>query len=147
MRADRVIFSDGHDVIVTDSSLRVKNSLYRLKSIVRHGLFVKEPVRTPGVLVFLAGIGLLAIGLFRLVPISEDATMDRIINSFIMWNGIVLAIAGILISIAVKKRYAVRIVTPVGKKKDVVVSGHEEYISKIITALNEATLYRKVELQ
>lgn len=146
MTADRVIFSDGHDVIVTDSSLRVKNSLYRLKNIARHGLFVKKPVRTPGMFVVAIGMGLLAIGLFRLIPISADATMERIINLFIMWNGIVLAIAGILVCIAVKERYAVRIVTPVGKK-DVVVSGHQEYISKIITALNEATLYRKVELQ
>ena len=72
--------------------------------------------------------------------------MNRWINAndIAVFGGGMLAVAGILIAILVKPKYAVRISTAEGES-NVVVSRHQEYIRQIIDGLNRAFIARGVK--
>jgi hypothetical protein len=142
MIPDKVLYTDGHTVIVTDTTLQVKNSSYNLKGITKHGLYVLKPQRLPGMFLFLIGAVLAICGIFKLVPqaikpefslgIYTIATTTAMIIA-----GSILAVIGILIIGLLRERYAVRIATAEGEK-NAVVSTHKEYITQILDALNQA---------
>jgi len=146
MNTDKVYYTDGHDVVVTSSTLKVHNKEYRLPGITRHGLSTRKAQRAPGLFLFVIGMLVVTIGAYRLVPpgfIDNTLVMNRwvTINDWAMIFGAVIALSGLLIAMLVKPKYAVRIATAEGEN-DVVISRHREYIRQIIEGLNKAFVAR-----
>ena len=147
MIPERIIYTDGHDVTVTSSDFKVRNTMYKLNGIVKHGLMRLKANRIPGVILFIIGGVMIALGLLNYVPESWNFRIgDTLIlsNAFVMWLGVAIALIGTIQILAERERYAVRIATAEGEK-DVVVSKSKEYISQIVDALNEA--YRNVDFR
>ena len=142
MIPDKVLYTDGHEVVITESTFQVKNKSYNLNGITKHGLQTVKPDRTPGILVFVLGAAISLCGILKLIPNDWMNNVDFNgsiygINTIAVWSGIVIALLGILIISLVKERYAVRIATAEGEK-NAVVSSKKEYIRQILNALNEA---------
>jgi hypothetical protein len=142
MIPDKVIYTDGHDVIVTDSTLQVKSTVYQLKGITKHSLFTIRAERVPGMILFLMGVVVMAIGLLE--GISADSFPDIYVNSrsisantLAIAFGFLLVLTGLIVSLLIREKYAVRIAIATGEK-NVVVSRRRVYISKIVEALDEA---------
>lgn len=143
---DKVIYTDGHDVVVTGSVFQVKSGAYRLKGITKHGLQKISPRRWPGAFLLLTGFGLSMAGYFRVFPTNLLANLkvyEIILPAYtvVMLAGSLIMLLGVLVIGLIKERYAVRIETAEGEK-DVVISTHQEYIQQINSALNRA-LYSK----
>ena len=142
MIPDKILYTDGHDVVVTETMLKVKSSPYWLNGITKHGLTILKPNRAPGYLLLFCGIIIGFIGLLQLIP-STTIPDVRINGGFVsanviaLWLGGLLLLAGLLIIALTKQRYAVRIATAEGEK-DVIVSDKKEYIAQIVNALNDA---------
>lgn len=140
MKPDKVIYTDGRDVTVTDSVLKVKNHAYKLNGITKLSFWTIRPERWPGVLLMLLGITAAILGVLGLIPTDMNMqTDDGIVagNSLALWGGIALAVIGLLIVMLSHERYAVRIGTAEGEK-NAVVSRKREYIAQIVDAVNSA---------
>lgn len=145
MMPDKVLYTDGHDVTVTDSTLQVKNHEYKLNGITKCVLMVLRPERTPGFLMLALGVALILCGATQLLSrdlIADIAIGDRYYtaNTLAIWIGSGLVALGILAMALVKERYAVRIATAEGEK-DAVVSTKKEYISQIVDSINQAVSF------
>jgi hypothetical protein len=142
MIPDKVLYTDGRGITVTDSVLKVKSHSYRLNGISKHGLLVMRPDRVPGLLLLIVGFIVAVVGILNLIPSSFIPDM-KINNELVtanvvaIWAGGALALIGVLILAITRERYAVRIATAEGEK-NVVVSTQKEYVSQIVNALNEA---------
>jgi hypothetical protein len=142
MIPDKVLYTDGRGITVTDSTFQVNKTSYRLNGITKHGLFIMRPERLPGMLLLLVGFVVGIIGIMNLVPsslIPDMQVKDQYVtgNEVAMWAGGALVLIGLLVLVIVRERYAVRISTAEGEK-NAVVSDKKEYISQIVNALNEA---------
>jgi hypothetical protein len=145
MMPEKVLYTDGHDVTVTDSTLQVKNLEYRLNGVIQCGLMVIQPRRAPGIVLLLLGIGLIMAGLLQAI---DPATIGNFeiagklfsANTLALWVGGAIALIGILLLGIIRERYAVRIATAEGEK-DAVVSDKKEYIIQIVDAINQAVTY------
>jgi len=142
MIPDKVLYTDGRGIVVTESILKVKNNSYRLNGISKHGLLVMRPERLPGLLLLVVGFIVAVVGILNLIPPSfiPDMKIDNELvtaNVVAIWSGGILAVIGLLLLAITRERYAVRIATAEGEK-NVVVSSQKEYISQIVNALNEA---------
>jgi hypothetical protein len=138
-REDKVIYTDGGKVTVTDSTFHVRRHDYKLDGIVKHGLYVMRPSRLPAIFLVLLGLALMVVGFATWIP--TDSIKDIYIgNTPIDVNTLTLAVGGIIALIGVitigllKDRYAVRISTAEGEK-NVLVSSKKEYITQIVDAL------------
>jgi hypothetical protein len=145
MIPDKILYTDGRDVTVTDSKFQVKNTEYRVNGITKIGLMILRPHRAPGIAMLLAGSVLLLIGLMKLISPSVVPDMELgsglvSANQLAAWIGGFLIVTGLLVVTVIKERYAVRIATAEGEK-DAVVSTRKEYITQIIDALNQAATY------
>lgn len=138
-KIEKIIYTDGHDVVVTDSALKVKHTSYRLNGIIRYGLSIVEPKRLPAVILLIAGLLLAFAGWIKLFDVAPYYINGYIItmNAILLWVGLLCVVAGIVVLAILKKRYAVRISTAEGEK-DAVVSNKREFINQIVTAMNEA---------
>jgi hypothetical protein len=146
MNTDKVYYTDGHEVTVTSSTLKVHNKEYLLPGITRHGLSTLKPQRAPGLLLFIIGMLVVVIGVYQLIPpgyVENVLIMDRwvTVNDWAIFAGALIALAGLLVATLVRTKYAVRIATAEGEN-DVVVSKHREYIRQIIEGLNKAFVAR-----
>ncbi len=142
MIPDKVLYTDGHDVVITESTFQVKKKSYSLNGITKHGLLTLRPDRAPGVLIFVLGVIISLAGILKAIPTSwmNDVYINGSyvgINELATWFGLAIALIGILITSLVKERYAVRIATAEGEK-NAVVSKEKEYVRQIVQALNEA---------
>jgi hypothetical protein len=140
MTADKVIYTDGRDVTVTDSTLKVKNTSYHLKGITKLSFWTIRPERWPGAFLLLFGITAAVLGFLNLVPTDLNMVTDEGVigsNTLALWAGMALAVIGLLILLFSKERYAVRIGTAEGEK-NAVVSRKREYIEQIVDAVHSA---------
>jgi hypothetical protein len=140
MATDKVIYTDGHDVLVTDTTFKVKNTSYRLNGITKLCMWTIRPDRWPSVLVLLLGLGSAVLGYLGYLPPEWVLTTDYgsfTANDIALWGGLALTIIGLLALSLSKERYAVRIATAEGEK-NAVVSYKREYISQIVDALHSA---------
>ena len=149
MIQDKILYTDGHDVTVTDSMFRVRNMSYRLIGITKHGLHIVRPHRLPGFLLVLVGALLLVSGVLNLMPKNFIPSVD--IRGITLTGDVILlgagagiVLIGVLIIGLLRERYAVRIATAEGEK-DVVVSNQKEYVTQIINALNRAFNFVRVK--
>lgn len=142
MTADKVIYTDGRGITVTDSTFQVNKTSYRINGITKHGLMIIRPERLPGLLLLIVGFIVTIIGILGLVPPSLIGSVrigDELVNAnFVaMWTGAGVALLGLLILAIIRERYAVRISTAEGEK-NAVVSNKKEYIAQIVNALDDA---------
>lgn len=142
MIPDKVLYTDGRGITVTDSVLKVNTHSYSLNGISKHGLLIMRPDRIPGLLLLLVGFIVAVVGILNLIPPSfiSDINLNKELvtaNVVAIWAGGGLALIGVLILAITRERYAVRIATAEGEK-NVVVSTQKEYISQIVNALNVA---------
>ena len=145
MIPDRIIYTDGRDVTVTNSDLKVKNTMYNLNGIIKHGFLKLRANRIPGIILFILGGVLIKLGMMDSFPSSYDFRVgDMYVASNISaaWLGVGIALVGTILIIAVRERYAVCIATAEGEK-NVIISNRKEYVTQIVEALNEA--YRQLE--
>lgn len=142
MIQDKILYTDGHDVTITDSMFMVRNMSYRLIGITKHGLHIVKPHRLPGYILFMLGVILAVCGILNLTP-ENIVPSARVLgltlsgNTIVLIAGAAIAFMGILIIGLLRERYAVRIATAEGEK-DVVVSNRKEYVNQIVNALNAA---------
>ena len=142
MVPDKVIYTDGHDVTVTDTEFQVKKKTYKLEGIIKHGLMIMKPERLPAIIAIALGLIGIVVGLLELI--APTTIPDAYINgSFVsantlaVWIGGVFIVLGLILLAVIRERYAVRIFTAEGEK-NAVVSKSREYVTKIIAALNTA---------
>jgi hypothetical protein len=147
MKKEDVLYTDGHDVVVTYSAIQVKKKWYKLNGIIRHSISILGPEQLPFVVLLAIGTCFALVGLFdgaaTIVGFTEYTVMDveLQLNQIFFWTGVsILALTGILMLI-IPERYAVSITTAEGEK-NLVVSSQKEYITQIMKALNEAFLAR-----
>jgi hypothetical protein len=144
MIPDKIIYTDGRDVTVTNSDLKVKNHLYKLNGILRHGLTRLKANRIPGIILFVFGAVLIRLGMVDTFSSEYNFHLGNTLitsNVFAAWLGVAMALAGTLQIVFVRDRYAVSIATAEGEKQ-VVVSRRREYVAQIVEALNQA--YREI---
>ena len=149
MIPEKVIYTDGHDVTVTDTTLQVKNHEYKLNGVTKCGMMVLQPQRAPGIILLVIGIGLIIAGAMQAinpawVPDTEIAGKLFTANTLALWIGGALALIGLLVLGMTRQRYAVRIATAEGEK-DAVVSDKKEYIHQIVDAINQAVTYVRTQ--
>jgi hypothetical protein len=140
MAHDRVIYTDGRDVVVTDSMLKVKNASYRLNGITKFYFWTIKPERWPGILLLLLGLTAAVCGFMNVLPPDMNMHTDSGLvtaNSIAWWGGLVMTLLGIFALIVSKERYAVRIGTAEGER-NAVVSTSRDYISQIVDAIHSA---------
>jgi hypothetical protein len=139
-KEDKVIYTDGGQVTVTDSIFHVRKHDYKLDGIIKHGLYVMRPSRMPAIILVLIGLVLMMVGFGGWVPAGmfQDIYIDNKaidINTVTMAVGGLIALIGVVTIGLLKDRYAVRISTAEGEK-NVVVSSRKEYITQIVDALS-----------
>ena len=144
MIPEKIIYTDGHEVTVTSSDFKVRNTMYKLNGIIKHGLMRLRANRIPGIILFILGGVVIKLAMSEFFPSTMDLRIGDelfLANVLAAWAGVGIALIGTILIIAVRERYAVRIATAEGEK-NVIVSSRKEYISQIVDALNEA--YREV---
>jgi hypothetical protein len=144
MISERTLYTDGHEVTVTECSFKVKKISYHLKGITRHSFQIIHPDRLPALFVGLAGAVLITLGAMKLIPSSTFRDLDVTgltitANTISLVLGVLLLVTGSVVVATMKDRYAVRIATAEGEK-NVVVSPKKEYVAQIVDALNKAYL-------
>jgi hypothetical protein len=150
MATDEILYTDGQDVVVTLSTLQVKDRFYRLKAIKKHGLAILQPVRFPGLVVFIVGVVLSIMGMANAfnLQLSDSWTVITgspiTANDLAQWIGVLLAMGGLMLTIALRERYAVKLDTSDGEQL-AVVSTKREQIMEIVSALNRAFMAIDVE--
>jgi len=137
-------YTDGHQVTITDSGIKVKKTFYTLNGITRHGLSIIYPPRIPFILLIALGSVLFIAGTMNFIPATWNTYVIIFGSSFLvvslfMGSGVLLVLLGIFVMLRLREKYAVHITTAEGEK-DVVVSRSREYISQIVDALNRAFL-------
>lgn len=139
MAQEKVIYTDGRDVVVTDAALKVRHTSYLLNGITKFSFWTIRPDRWPAILLLLIGIGLVVCGYLNVFPGQVDMGLERVsnINMLAIWIGAGLALIGFIVLLVSRERYAVRIGTAEGEK-NAVVSTHREYIAQIVDALHNA---------
>ena len=142
MEPNKILYTDGRGITVTDSTFEVNKTSYRINGITKHGLMIIRPERLPGLLLLVVGFIVAMIGIVGLIPASLIDSMqigNELVSANIvaMWTGAGVALLGLLIVTIVRERYAVRIATAEGEK-NAVVSDKKEYIAQIVNALDDA---------
>ena len=142
MEAEKILYTDGKEVIVTDSFIKVKKSLYPLKGITNPSLYIIQP---DWVSPFIAlGLGALAFTLGALELIPQTLMPNVRIESISLTANVLAMVLGATVVLLafvamgfMRERYAIRIETVEGEK-NVIVSPKREYITGILEALNHA---------
>lgn len=142
MATEEILYTDGQDVVVTMSTLQVKDRFYRLRAIKKHGVAILQPIRLPGLIVFIIGVVLSIMGMASFfhsqVPAEWSITGEPMnLNYVAQWVGVLMAMGGLMLTVALRERYAVQIDTSEGEQL-AVVSTKREQIMDIMSALNRA---------
>ena len=95
METDRTLYyTDGHQVTVTDSAFKVKNTMYRLNGITRHGFSIIYPARIPSTVLMVLGSILFVSGAMNFIPSPWRISVN--VFGFSLLINSVLMIAGVL---------------------------------------------------
>ena len=143
MKTAKFLYTDGRDVVVTQSTLQVKKTEYQLRGITNFGMAVITAPKLPGLVITLIGMTIVANAFFHFIPSTffdsiSFPSLDLTLDSQIIIGGSV-TLAGIALLISATKRYALRIQTAEGNK-NVVVSRKREYVDQILHALRKARM-------
>jgi len=144
MTRRKILYTDGHEVTVTDSFFKVRNRLYELNGIKKHGVLIIHPDRLLPFLMVLLGLMMITMGVLRLIPENtipniKFFSIEMSANTLALGFGAGLSVFGCLVLGFMKDRYAIRIATAEGEK-NVLVSPRREYVAQVVDALNKAFL-------
>lgn len=141
METEEIFYTDGQDIVVTLSTLQVKDRFYSLKNIRKHSMAILQPVRLPGIIMFIVGVAVALCGMAGAFPsdLLQNLGMatDIDTNYVAQWTGTGLTVLGLVFTVMLREKYAIRIATDEGEQ-DAVVSTRREYIREILDALNRA---------
>jgi uncharacterized membrane protein len=142
MTHEKVLYTDGHEVTVTESFFKVRKTMYQLKGIIHHDFLVIHPHRIPALLVMLVGALIIFLAVLHWLPINSMPdfrffSVEINAKETAMVVGSVLLIVGTIILSRTKERYAIRLATAEGIR-NVLVSKRKEYVTQILDALNRA---------
>jgi hypothetical protein len=151
METEEIFYTDGQDIVVTLSTLQVRDRFYSLKNIKKHSMAILQPARLPGIILFITGVAVALCGMANAFPAD---LVDRTglfapgtdTNAVAQWTGTALTVIGLLITVMLRERYAIRIATAEGEQ-DAVVSTRREYIREILDALNRAYMIIEMNTQ
>lgn len=146
MKTENVLYTDGHDVTVTESAIHVKKKWYNISGITKHNFTILQPDRLPAGILLVLGTLLEIAGAASFIPftwIPDVYLFSTWVNANVMAMsfGILFLVVGAVWMLLTHERYAVSITTAEGEK-NVVISKSKEYIMQIIRALNEAFFAR-----
>lgn len=143
---DKVLYSDGSVVTVTERMLQVKKTGYDLKGITKYGMSILQPARVPWLITLVLGLVLVCTGTLGMIPDSwlgeryvDDVLLTGNLLAILFGTVLILTPVGVLLSLS--ERYAVSITTADGEHY-IVVSKRKEYVNCIINALNSAFFNR-----
>lgn len=144
MTNEKVLYTDGHEVTVTESFIKVKRSLYQLNGITKHGFYTIHPDRLIPFLILLTGGMMIVLGSFQMMPAHFEIKPGGLsivpdMNAAALALGVAMLILAALLWFFQGERYAIWIVTAEGER-NLVVSRKREYINQILVALNHAFL-------
>lgn len=141
MTTENILYTDGHEVTVTDSTFKVKKNHYRLAGVTHYGFHIIKPNWMPAFIISGLGVVVIGLGIYNLTPpidyVLNVYSYTLSLNHLFLIAGITLILISILIGTLLKERYGVRISTAEGEK-NVVVSERREYVSMIVEALEQA---------
>ena len=143
---EKVLYTDGAAVTVTESALQVKKTWYNLHGITNYGFAILRPARLPWLIVVGLGVLVIVAGSVNLVPsgwIAEWYAGDVLFTANLLAQilGVLMVLGSIGIMLSIGERYAVSITTAEGEQ-NVVVSKSKEYVVCIVHALNDAFFAR-----
>lgn len=151
METEEIFYTDGQDIVVTLSTLQVRDRFYSLKNIKKHSMASLQPARLPGIIMFITGVALALCGMANAFPIDLiqqtgyfSDTLDT--NYVAQWVGTGLTVLGLVLTVMLRERFAIRIATEEGEQ-DAVVSTKREYIREILDALNRAHMILDMNTQ
>jgi hypothetical protein len=142
MTNEKVLYTDGHEVTVTESFFQVKKTMYQLKGIIHHDFLVIHPHRFPSLIAMLVGAIVVLLALLNWLPINSLPTIHFLPfeidgKELAIITGSSITIMGTVVLSLTKERYAIRLATAVGER-NVLISKRREYITQILDALNRA---------
>jgi len=144
MNTEKVLYTDGHEVTVTESIFQVKKTMYQLKGIIHHDFLVLYPPRIPALTTMLIGALTIFMAALHWQPIRALPTTHLLSAEISGTNtavitGCLLILIGVMLLIAAKVRYAIRLETAEGAR-NVLISKRKEYVAQVLEALNKAFL-------
>ena len=144
MATEKIFYTDGNEVTVTDSTLSVGKHSYQIHKIYQHRISIIKPDRTLGlVFIGLGVVGLTAGIAGNLLQLSEFllhfSSLALSPNAILIIQGIFLIVCGIVLMIAIREKYGMHIVTA-DEEKDVLVNYRREYVVAVEEALNKALI-------
>ncbi|MBA3647933.1 MAG: hypothetical protein H0W62_05185 [Chitinophagales bacterium] len=139
MQNEPVIYTDGHGIKVTSSSLIIGKAQYLINGITNVSLFIIKAPIAPGIILLLIGAGAAIAGFMNIFPdrVSTSGTYQLTSNQIAIAAGGILFLIGVIWLLFSKEKYTVRITTAEGIK-DAVTSTKKEYIRQIVDAISEA---------
>ena len=140
---ENVLYTDGHEVTVTETGLHVRRQWYSLSGITKHGFVVIPPVKLYSFGVIVVGTLLITAGIQGYIPgkVSDFYGVELPISTLAIFGGSALLALGIWMLLSLTERFALSITTAEGER-NVIVSKKREYIAMIVGALNEATFQK-----
>jgi hypothetical protein len=142
MIQEKILYTDGHEVTVTESFFQVKKTMYQLKGIIHHDFLIIHPHRFPPLVAMLLGAIMILLALLHWLPLGSLPTI-QFLSSEINGKEIVIIIGAGILTIGTvmlsltKERYAIRLATAEGER-NVLISKRREYVTQILDALNKA---------
>jgi len=143
---ESTIYTDGHGVKVTNTEFITGKTAYKLEGIVNASTAIIKASLAPAVLLILLGIAGIVTGLMHLYSSAQidSLSLGSVIltaNRIAVIAGAVLLLIGFLMSISMKDKYAVHIVTAEGHKEPIV-SKKKDYINQIVISLQKALKWK-----
>lgn len=125
MNTEKLLYTDGHKITVTDSTFKVNKNLYHLEGIIHHDFTVIPPRRIPLLIMLSLGLAFLALGVLNITAINaiqslqlgEHVLTARLLSLIF---GAMLFLAGVIFLMIEKEKFGVQIVTAEGEKEMVV---------------------------
>src|SRR5258705_12465658 len=119
MNNEKVLYTDGHDVTVTESIIKVKKTMYQLKGIIHHDFLVIYPHRIPALAIMLIGAMTIFMAVLRgqalkALPAIHVFSLDINATQTAIIAGCLLLVMGSLILMAARVRYAIHLETAEG---------------------------------
>jgi hypothetical protein len=147
---DSILYTDGRSIKVTTREFITGEANYLIDGILNARSNLIKAKTGPAILFVIIGLMLAAGGFFHLfnnlqVDDMHIGTFPLTPNRIAALAGAILFLAGIFWIAMSRNKYAVHITTAEGEKEPVV-SARKDYISQIVSAINEALNIRTGEI-
>ena len=131
-------YIDRNGVSITNFTLRVKKQAYPIKDILGYSQSIVSPGRIPGFLSVMIGFAIVMFSFSS--PVSAQSSLMEFggkflsANVLVLYVGIFLLFAGIMLTMMTKEKYALIIVTATGAKM-AIISDKKRYVNRIKNVL------------